>query len=93
MKFYLEHKNKQLDEKLIYKLMQATIENTDLCIHDINFMITLLESFKDPMYLETFISYINKEHKNLSKVVFNDLFLTSFYKKYNQMIASLYEVV
>lgn len=73
--------------------MQTVIENPELCIHDIDFIITLLESFQDHIYLETFISYINKEHKNLSKAVFNDLFLKSFYKKYTKMITEMYETI
>lgn len=58
--------------------MNKVIENPDLCIHDINNILLLLESFQKPILIEAFILYLHKQHPNLAKVVFKEIIFDTF---------------
>ena len=90
-KFFLTNKN--TDKKKIVKLLNSIIENKDLCIHDIKNMLMLLESFQQPIYIEVFINYLHKYHKNLSGMIFNKLFLEEFEKQFEEINFGLYRKI
>lgn len=70
MKHYTQSLVTQSDEKKSYQIIKKVLETEQLCLHDIDNIVSILESMNQPEILEAFILYLDEKSPNLSKVVF-----------------------
>jgi len=66
---------------------------TLICWHDLKLFVLVLESFKDPLYIRLFAQFLDAHHPNYAKIVFNDVFLNSFNRKFERLVADLFRSI
>jgi hypothetical protein len=80
-----------IEKPRFHQLLNQLFDYNMLCWHDLKLVVLVLESFKDSRYIEYLAEYLDGTHSNYAQLVFNDLFLNSFNRKFQRLIDQLYQ--
>lgn len=86
----IEHK---INKAAYVKLLDSIFESRELCIHDLKFIVLLLESFKNIEYMEIFVMYLDRFHSTIAAVLFNVVFMKNFKQKCSHITSSFYKKI
>ena len=89
--YFANKKQKTFKMEKFSSLMDGLLQTPDLCLHDIEMMIILLESFKDVSYVECFLLYLDNLYEDILTVIIQEVILLNFDKKYNEVKEFIFE--
>lgn len=81
------------DKERLHQLVDAALADPTFCIHDYKHFVLLLESFRNPVFLEEFVLHLAKSSVYTATAVFNLLFFEKFDRKFRKIRQDIFKKI